>query len=78
MYQNQICYLFNVGNQPQTKFEIFVDHEQLKQKECTKYLGPFIDNKLSWRKQHIETTNLKSNKGIAIICKTQYTCKKSN
>ena len=35
-------------------------HEQLKQKECTKYLGLFIDNKLSWKKQHIETTNLKS------------------
>ena len=47
-----------MGNQPQTKFEIFVDHEQLKQKECAKYLGPFIDNKLSWKKQHIETTML--------------------
>ena len=49
-----------MGNQPQTKFEIFIDHEQLKQKECTKYLGLFIDNKLSWKKRHIETTNLKS------------------
>ena len=37
--------LFNVvGNQPQTKFEIFIDHEQLKQKKCAKYLGLFIDN----------------------------------
>ena len=43
--------LFNVGNQPQTKFEIFIDHdEQLKQKEYAKYLGIFIDNKLSWKK----------------------------
>ena len=32
-----------MGNQPQTKFEIFIDHEQLKQKKCAKYLGLFID-----------------------------------
>ena len=39
--------LFNVGNKPQTKFEILIDdHEQLKQKEYTKYLGIFIDIKL--------------------------------
>ena len=48
MYQNQIYYYLmwwrGVGNQPQTKFEIFIDHEQLKQKKCAKYLGLFIDN----------------------------------
>ena len=52
--------LFNVGNQPQTEFEIFIDHdEQLKEKEYAKYLGVFIDNKLSWKK-HIQTINLKA------------------
>ena len=52
--------LFNVGNQPQTEFEFFIDHdEQLKQKEYAKYLGVFIDNKLSWKK-HIQTINLKA------------------
>ena len=61
--------LFNVGNQPQTKLEIFIDHdEQLKQKEYAgykkykKYLGIFIDNKLSWKKKHVQTTNLKAKK----------------
>ena len=48
-----------MGNQPQTKFEIFIDHEQLKQKKCAKYLGLFID-KNHGKKRHIETTNLKS------------------
>ena len=52
--------LFNVGNQPKTEFEIFIDHdEQLKQKEYAKYLGVFIDNKLSWKK-HVQTINLKA------------------
>ena len=50
--------LFNVGSKPQNKFEIFIDHEQLEQKEYAKYLGIFVDNKLSWKK-HIQTTNLK-------------------
>ena len=45
--------LFNVGNQPQTKFEIFFDHEQLKQKECAKYLGPF---KFYWQQTIMEKT----------------------
>ena len=27
---------FNMGNKSQTKFDIFIDYEQLKQKECTK------------------------------------------
>ena len=52
---------FNVGNQPQTRLEIFIDHEQLKQKEYAKDLGIFIYNKLSWKK-HIQTTNLKAKK----------------
>ena len=63
--------LFNVGNKPQNKFEIFIDHEQLEQKEYAKYLGIFVDNKLSWKK-HIQTTNLKISKGIVIIRKMQH------
>ena len=52
--------LFNVGNQPQTEFEIFIDHdEQHKQKEYAKYLGVLIDNKITWKK-HIQTINLKA------------------
>ena len=63
--------LFNVGSKPQNKFEIFIDHEQLEQKEYAKYLGIFVDNKLSWKK-HIQTTNLKISKGIVIIRKMQH------
>ena len=60
-----------MGNKPQNKFEIFIDHEQLEQKEYAKYLGIFVDNKLSWKK-HIQTTNLKISKGIVIIRKMQH------
>ena len=69
--------LFNVGSKPQNKFEIFYDHEELEQKEYAKYLGIFTDNKLSCKK-HIQTTNLKVSKGIAVIRKMDITCKKSN
>ena len=44
--------LFNVGNKPQNKFEIFTDQEQLDQKEYARYLGIFIDNTLSWEKAY--------------------------
>ena len=58
--------LFNVGNKPQTKFEIFVDdHGHFKQKEYAKYPGIFIDIKLLCLK-HIQTTNLKISKGIVV------------
>ena len=39
--------LFNIGNKPDDKFEIFIDQEQLKKKKYAKYLGIFIDKKLS-------------------------------
>ena len=61
--------LFNVGNKHQNKFEISTDQAQLEQKEYAKYLGISIDNPISWKK-HIQTTNLKISKGIAIIPKS--------
>ena len=58
-----------MDNKPQTKFEIYIDHEQLKQKEYAKYLGIFMDNRLLWKK-HIQTANLKISKGILLARKT--------
>ena len=60
-----------MGNKPQNKFEIFIEQEQLEQKEYAKYLGIFIDNKPSWKK-HIQTTNLKISKEIATIRKMRH------
>ena len=63
--------LFNVGSRPQNKFEIFIHHEQLQQKEYAEYLGIFIASKPSWKK-HNQTTNLKISKEIVVIRKMQH------
>ena len=59
--------VFNIGNnEPRKDINIYLDGEQLKPKEYAKYLGVYIDNKLSWQK-HIQETNNKINKGIGIL-----------
>ena len=58
--------LFNVGSKPQNKFEIFTDHEQLEEKEYAKY-QKFLLTINYHGKKHIQTTNIKISKGIAII-----------
>ena len=58
---------FNIGNnEPKKDINIYLDGEQLKPKEYAKYLGVYIDNKLSWQK-HIQETNNKINKRIEIL-----------
>ena len=58
---------FNIGNnEPKKDINTYLDGEQLKPKEYAKYLGVYIDNKLSWQK-HIQETNNKINKGIGIL-----------
>ena len=58
---------FNIGNnEPKKDINIYLDGEQLKPKEYAKYVGVYIDNKLSWQK-HIQETNNKINKGIGIL-----------
>ena len=58
---------FNIGNnEPKKDINIYLDGEQLKPKEYAKYLGVYIDNKLSWQ-NHIQETNNKINKGIGIL-----------
>ena len=55
-----------MGAPPKNEIEIYLDGIQLKPKDYAKYLGVYIDNKLSWQK-HIQETNNKINKGIGIL-----------
>ena len=47
---------------------IKINNEVIIEKECTKYLGIYIDNKLSW-KEHISTVKIKLDRGIGILSK---------
>ena len=56
----------NIIEKPPVK--LFINDEELEQKDFSKYLGVYLDKQLSWSK-HIEITNNKLHKGIGILIK---------
>ena len=48
--------------------KLFINDEELEQKDFAKYLGVYFDKQLSWSK-HIEITNNKLHIGICILAK---------
>ena len=57
---------YNDNNKMQIK--LFIDKEELEQKDTTKYLGIYFNKNLTWSK-HIEYINCKLNKGIGVLQK---------
>ena len=55
-----------MNNIQKPDLDIPLGNEKLELKEFTKYIGIYIDSKLSWEKQ-IQITNSKQQKGIGII-----------
>ena len=62
---------FHYGKKEGKKLEIKINDTIVEEKESTKYLGTFIDNKLTWniQVQHIKT---KLARGIGMISKIRY------
>ena len=63
--------IFNINkNNDNNKMQIklFIDKEELEQKDTTKYLGIYFNKNLTWSK-HIEYINCKLNKGIGVLQK---------
>ena len=62
---------FHYGKDQKKPLNIKINNTQVEEKESTKYLGTFIDNKLSWKIQiqHIKT---KLARGIGMISKIRY------
>ena len=54
-----------------TTVDIKIDNLSVKEKDCIKYLGVLIDNKLSW-KQHSQYVNMKISKGIGVLAKMRH------
>ena len=50
---------------------IKIDNIPLTKKQCVKYLGVFIDEKLNW-KNHIQHVDLKLSKGIGLLSKIRH------
>ena len=50
------------------QIKLFIDKEELEQKDTAKYIGIYFDNKLTWNKD-IEHINCKLNRGIGILRK---------
>ena len=50
------------------QIKLFLDKEELEQKDTTKYLGIYFDKNLKWNK-HIEYINCKLNRGIGVLRK---------
>ena len=61
---------FKVGNNQSADetINIYIENQILKPKDTTKYLGVYIDKRLSWDR-HIEHINSKLNRGIGILRK---------
>lgn len=60
------------GKSVATNLNVCINREKLKKVEYTKFLGVFIDDKLSW-KQHINIIKTKVAKSIGILCKARKT-----
>ena len=56
----------NDNNKMQIK--LFIDKEELEQKDTTKYLGIYFNKNLTWNK-HIEYINNKLNRGTGVLQK---------
>ena len=51
--------------------DINIDGHKIEEVVCTKFLGVYIDNKLSWKK-HIEHVSGKVSRGLGIILKARH------
>ena len=62
---------FHYGKKQKKEVNIKINNTKVEEKESTKYLGTFIDNKLTWKIQiqHIKT---KLARGIGMISKIRY------
>ena len=52
------------------EISIKIDQTQIKQTQCTKFLGAQIDDKITW-KNHIIYTSKKVARGLGILCKAR-------
>ena len=52
------------------EISIKIDQTQIKQTQCTKFLGVQIDDKITW-KNHIIHTSKKDARGLGILCKAR-------
>ena len=50
------------------QIKLFIDKEELEQKDTAKYLGIYFNNNLTWNK-HIEYISCKLNRGIGVLRK---------
>ena len=50
------------------QIKLFIDKEELEQKDTAKYLAIYFDKNLTWNK-HIEYINCKLNRGIGVLQK---------
>ena len=50
------------------QIKLFIDKEELEQKDTAKHLGIYFDKNLTWNK-HIEYISSKRNRGIVVLRK---------
>ena len=62
---------FHYGRSEKKKLQIKINNTLVEETDSTKYLGTFIDNKLTWKKQ-IQHIKSKLAKGIGMISKIRY------
>ena len=62
---------FHHGKKEKKKINIEINKIPVEEKQMTKYLGTFIDNKLTW-KPHIQHIKAKLARGIGMISKIRY------
>ena len=56
---------------------INIDGHEIDEVKCTKFLGVYIDNKISWKK-HIDYTSGKVSRGIGIILRARHLLNRSS
>ena len=62
---------FHYGKTPKETLHIKINNIPVEEKDCTKYLGTFIDNKLNWKTQ-IQHVKSKLARGVGMIYKIRY------
>ena len=49
------------------QIKLFIDKEELEQKDTAKYLGIYFNKNLTWNKINIAYINCKLNRGIGVV-----------
>ena len=68
-------FISNARRVPEPSFELFIESTKVKRVESFKFLGVYLDEKITW-KNHVEQITSEMSKTVGIISRTKHILRK--